>query len=117
MTTLYVLPEPDHYCIADDTWSFTRELVAAEIAKAYQRDTQYGSGIIEHLRSKIDWQEAVMRQALDALEDAKGYVEAELNDQKDLYKGYPNLAYKYASEQASLDLANNAIAALKEIPK
>ena len=37
MTTLYVLPEPDHYCIADDTWSFTRELVAAEIAKAYQR--------------------------------------------------------------------------------
>ena len=37
MTTLYVLPEPDHYCIADDTWSFTRALVAAEIEKAYQR--------------------------------------------------------------------------------
>jgi hypothetical protein len=37
MTTLYVLPEPDHYCIADDTWSFTRALVAAEIEKAYRR--------------------------------------------------------------------------------
>ena len=37
MTTLYVLPEPDHYCIADDTWSFTRALVASEIEKAYQR--------------------------------------------------------------------------------
>ena len=40
MTTLYVLPEPDHYCIADDTWSFTTELVAAEIAKAYQRGVE-----------------------------------------------------------------------------
>jgi len=40
MTTLYVLPEPDHYCIADDTWSFTRALVAAEIAKAYQRGVE-----------------------------------------------------------------------------
>jgi len=75
----------DHYCIADDTWSFTRALVAAEIAKL--RDTQYGSGIIEHLRSKIDWQEAVMRQALDALSD-----------------------FDYDKRMA-------AIAALKEIPK
>lgn len=37
MTTLYVLPEADHYCMADDLWSFTRELVAAEIAKAEKR--------------------------------------------------------------------------------
>ena len=40
-----------------------------ERENAKLRDTQYGSGIIEHLRSKIDWQEAIMRQALDALSD------------------------------------------------
>ena len=69
------------------------------------------------LRAENAKLKALMRQALDALEDAKEYVEAELNHRKDLYKGYSALAYKYASEQASLDLINNAIAALKEIPK
>ena len=37
MTTVDILPEADHYCMADDLWSFTRLLVAAEIAKAEKR--------------------------------------------------------------------------------
>ena len=57
---------------------------------------------------------ALLREALEALDDAQGYIEAELNDRMDLYKGYPNLAYKYESEQRSLQQNQEAITALRE---
>jgi len=50
MTILYA----DHYCKADDTWSFTRELVAAEIEKAYQRGRASMKALLTSQSSAFD---------------------------------------------------------------
>ena len=57
-----------------------------------------------------------------AFDDMKSFIlfcqanrnEFELRDRQDLYKNYPNLAYKYRSEQESVDLVNKAIDAIKQ---
>jgi len=59
-------------------------------------------------------QTELLRQCLEALEDAGEYAEFELRDRMDLYKNYPNLAYKYRSEQESVDLVNKAIDEIKQ---
>ena len=70
--------------------------------------------VLQEAAALLRTQDALLRQALDALEDAGEYAEYELRDRKELYQNYPNMAYKYRTEQASVDLVNKTIDAIKE---
>ncbi len=88
--------------------------LAAELGVEMPHYTNTDNPIDFPVRGAAHDDTALLWQALEALDDAQGHIEAELNDRMDLYKGYPNLAYKYESEQRSLQQNQEAITALRE---
>lgn len=51
-----------------------------------------------------------LQKVREALETAQEYVEAELRDRQELYGKYPQMAYKYQTEQRDFDECKAALA-------
>ena len=57
---------------------------------------------------------ALLRQALEALKNSRGYIVAEYEQRKTLYEGYPHMAHKYQAEANDLASIDAFITTLKE---